>query len=437
MKTYPKYKPTGVNWISTIPEHWEIRKISRSFKVIGSGTTPPAGSEVYYNEGTINWINTGDLNDSVLTSCSKKITQQALDEFSTLRVYPEGSVIIALYGATIGKLSILAIQGCTNQACCVLTSSDHYDNKYMFFWLLSERPHIISLASGGGQPNISQELIRSLRVFCPPITEQTTIAAYLDQKTALIDDTISKKQQLIALLQEERTALINKVVTRGLDDSVPTKPSGVEWLGEIPGHWEVKKLKYVAEINPSKHKFSEEELNSDVVFLPMEKVSESGVITQDIFKKTETLINGFTFFKRNDVLVAKITPCFENGKGGLLKDLLTEYGFGSTEFHVLRASRKIRQEFLLHLTKTDIFKSFGEAFMVGAAGQKRVPTDFLEDFPVALPSLEDQDEMLVYIEEKVRSFDSTASKIECELSLLQEYRTALVNEVVTGKICVL
>ena len=217
MKTYDKYRPSGIDWIGDIPEDWEMRKISRSFKTIGSGTTPTAGSEEYYTNGTINWINTGDLNDGILSSCKKKITELAFDKFSTLKIYPKGTLLIAMYGATIGKTAILDFEACTNQACCALADSKIFHSKYVFYWFLSSKTDIINLSYGGGQPNISQEIIRFLKLPFPTIPEQTAIAEYLDEKTAQIDKLIANKLRLIELLKEERTAIINQAVTRGIN----------------------------------------------------------------------------------------------------------------------------------------------------------------------------------------------------------------------------
>lgn len=208
-----KLKPSGVEWLGDVPEHWIVRKLSRSYERISSGTTPLAGSEVYYSGGTVNWINTGDLNDGLLTSCAKKVTEKALQDHTSLKMYPQGSLVIAMYGATIGKLSLLGLEGTTNQACCVLTTSDYFNNKFLFYWLLAFRPHIISLAYGGGQPNISQELIRSLKVPCPNKKEQEKIVSYLDNVSNNVLLTLMKTEQEISLLQEYRTALINEVVT--------------------------------------------------------------------------------------------------------------------------------------------------------------------------------------------------------------------------------
>lgn len=213
-----KLKPSGVNWIGDIPEHWEVWKVSRLFRTIGSGTTPKAGLPKYYEDGTINWINTGDLNDGILNNCSNKITQLAIAEHSTLKIYPVGSLIIAMYGATIGKLAITNIEACTNQACCVLNKSKKISIEFAFYWLKSSKKDIINMSYGGGQPNISQDIVKSLKIPIPPkMDEQNDIINFIKNELSERNELISKYQKQIDLMQEYKTSLISKAVTGKID----------------------------------------------------------------------------------------------------------------------------------------------------------------------------------------------------------------------------
>ncbi|MCT2385564.1 restriction endonuclease subunit S [Erwinia pyrifoliae] len=162
------------------------------------------------------------------------------------------------------------------------------------------------------------------------------------------------------------------------------KDSGVDWLGEIPFSWTLKKVKHTAKINPPL-RIEKKFLHENAYFLPMELVHISGRVDYEIQRPIGVLKQGFTSFKRNDVILAKITPCFENGKGAYLDTMPTEYGFGSTEFHVLRAENSFEPKFIYYLTKTDLFMKLGECLMTGSAGQKRVQTDFVANFIFAAP----------------------------------------------------
>jgi type I restriction enzyme S subunit len=274
--------------------------------------------------------------------------------------------------------------------------------------------------------------MKGMFIPLPSLPEQRTIAAFLDHKCALIDTFIQKKTRLIELLKEQKQAIINRAVTKGLDPEVPMKPSGVDWLGDIPAHWEVKKLKYVAEVNPGKKKLA---FFSSAVFLPMEKVGEDGTYDCSIHGKVGDLQSGYTYFEKGDVIVAKITPCFENGKGAYLKDLETEVGFGSTEFHVLRPNiKEVMPEYFHFILRSEKFRSLGEYHMVGSAGQKRVPTSFVSNFAIGLPSIEEQRAVMEFIKKESSFIDETITQIERELLLVQEYKTTLIAEAVTGKI---
>ena len=240
-KIFPKI--AKIEYLAKIPEHWKVWKISNAFKKVGSGTTPDSGNPAFYN-GDIPWVNTSELRENIITDTSAKVTEYALKQHPILTLYPPNTLLIAMYGATIGRLGILGITACTNQACCALAEPIHINSKFCFYWLQSKRNEIIADSSGGGQKNINQEKIRSLRISAPSLHEQHLIADYLDRETTQIDNLIAAKEQMLTLLEEKREALISHAVTRGLDPNVAFKRSGLDWLGDIPQHWEVGKLGY-------------------------------------------------------------------------------------------------------------------------------------------------------------------------------------------------
>ncbi len=168
---YESYKDSGVEWLGEVPEHWETWKLAHAFNQIGSGTTPKSDDMSYYENGEIAWLNTGDLNDGELFNCEKRVTELALANHS-LKIFPEDSLVIAMYGATIGKLALLRFSATVNQACCVFSCYLQIQPKFLFYWLLGMRQYIVNMATGGGQPNISQEILRNLRVPKPNQEEQ-------------------------------------------------------------------------------------------------------------------------------------------------------------------------------------------------------------------------------------------------------------------------
>lgn len=209
-------KDSGIPWIGEVPVHWAVMKMTHIFGGIGSGTTPDSNEPEYY-DGDIPWVITGDLNDDELWETSKHVTASALAKYTSLKLYPPGTLLVAMYGATIGKLAILRISATTNQACCALYNPRNVDTKFVFYWFMAHRRHIVSFGVGGGQPNISQEIIRNLRVAVPPLEEQKRILEYIESSTTNIGKAIRKLESQIELILEYRQALISSAVTGQID----------------------------------------------------------------------------------------------------------------------------------------------------------------------------------------------------------------------------
>lgn len=211
-------KDSGVEWLGEVPAHWDFRKISHSFENVGSGTTPPSNVAEWYDNGNIPWVTTGELRESIVLDTRKKVTNKALEEFSSLKVHPKGSLVVAMYGATIGRLGILGVDATVNQACAVLSGPTTINISFVYYWLLANRETIISLfASGGGQPNINQDTITSLRIPVPSTIEQNQITNHLDKVLGTYDELRHESQMVITTLLERRSALISAAVTGKID----------------------------------------------------------------------------------------------------------------------------------------------------------------------------------------------------------------------------
>lgn len=209
------------------------------------------------------------------------------------------------------------------------------------------------------------------------------------------------------------------------------KDSGFSWLGRLPSHWQVKRLKHVCRMNPSKSEIRGLADDLPVSFLPMEKVSEQGGLDLELSKPLGFLWQGFTYFRDGDVLVAKITPCFENGKGALACGLENGIGFGTTELHVLRPLSVVEPRFLELVTRQYSFRQLGCTSMTGVAGQQRVSEAFISNFVIGLPPLEEQRHIVAFLDREAAKIDALIAKKERLIELLQEKRTALISHAVT------
>ena len=235
-----EYVDSEIEWTEKSPSHWKKDKLFRLTQNISSGGTPTSTNPEFYN-GDIFWVQTGDLNDGYLTDTSKKITKYGLDN-SSAKIFPKGTLLVAMYGATIGKLGIMTFDGATNQACCAMNYRKVVDSKYMFYMFLSMKEHLINKSYGGGQPNISQEVIKQEYLYYPPIDEQKQIANYLDRACEKIENTISIKEQQIDEIDRYYHSLIYEAVTKGLNKNTDLENSDIEWIGKYPKHWDIKRL---------------------------------------------------------------------------------------------------------------------------------------------------------------------------------------------------
>ncbi len=209
------------------------------------------------------------------------------------------------------------------------------------------------------------------------------------------------------------------------------KPSGVEWLHEVPTDWELRKIRYCADLNPSKAEAAGLPRDMEVSFIPMEAIGDDGTIVLDRTKPIGEAESGYTYFRENDITIAKITPCFENGKGALMTGLVNGLGFGTTELIVVRAKEDTDPRFLQWLFRSSVFRKIGEGFMYGAGGQKRVPDDFVRDFPMACPSVSEQRAISVFLDRETAKIDTLIAKQEKLIELLKEKRQAVISHAVT------
>jgi restriction endonuclease S subunit len=209
------------------------------------------------------------------------------------------------------------------------------------------------------------------------------------------------------------------------------KPSGVEWLGDVPEHWEVKRGRFTMRVNPPAPRLRALKPEDEVSFVPMEAVGVQGGLNLEQTRVLSEASSGYTEFQDGDVVVAKITPCFENGKAALARGLLNGAAYGTTELHVLRAGAAIDRSFLFYIAISDTFRKLGESEMYGAGGQKRVPPEFNKDFRTPLPPPAEQRAIAAFLERETGRVDRLVVKKRELIERLKEKRTALISRIVT------
>jgi type I restriction enzyme, S subunit len=427
---YPAYKDSGVEWLGEIPAHWEVMRATWLFS-IGSGTTPRAEDPAYYG-GETPWVTTSELRESVVFSTEKNVTEEALRDHSSLKVHPTGSIVVAMYGATIGRVGILGVPAAVNQACCVFSNARGIEMQFWFYWLQMRRPHLVSLGYGGGQPNLSQELLSSIRIPTPPLSEQRAIAAFLDRETAKIDALVAKNERLIELLHEERTALITRAVTRGLDPTVPMEDSGVEWLGEIPARWEVKRLRHLSPslsvgvvVNPSIYLADE-----GLPFLYGGDISEGRIHAEQSrrISPQDSMCLPKSQLRPDDLVMVRV------GAPGVTAVVPPELdGANCASVLVIRRHPTWDSTWLCYALNSRYVRSQVEIVQYGAA-QEQFNVSHAVNFAVAVPPLTEQRAIAAFLDQETARIDALIAKVRDVIDRLKEYRAALISAAVTGKI---
>jgi type I restriction enzyme S subunit len=210
------------------------------------------------------------------------------------------------------------------------------------------------------------------------------------------------------------------------------KDSGVEWLGQVPEHWEVKRLRFATELNPSKSEVAKLDRETPVSFLPMEAIGDDGTLSLENEKTIGELESGYTYFRDGDVIVAKITPCYENGKGALMRGLRNGIGFGTTELIVARPKAdQVTGTYLHYLFISPDFRSIGQSHMYGAGGQKRVPDAFVRNFATAFPPVAEQTAIAAFLDRETGKIDGLVAEQRRLMELLKEKRQAVISHAVT------
>ncbi|GIU13946.1 restriction endonuclease subunit S [Shewanella morhuae] len=208
------------------------------------------------------------------------------------------------------------------------------------------------------------------------------------------------------------------------------KESGVVWLGEIPVDWNVIPLKYLAALTPKKSGINKKKKSEHCSFIPMEKLKLNS-LKLDETKLISEVYDGYTYFENEDVLIAKVTPCFENKNMAVAKNLINGIGFGSSEIYVLRTNSKLNNQFLFYRLQEDSFMEIATAAMSGAGGLKRVPAEVINTFLAAFPSYEEQQKIVNFLDHETAKIDTLIAKQEKLIELLKEKRQAVISHAVT------
>lgn len=426
---YPSYCASGLRWVPQIPEGWQVLRNGRLFgHRVETGFPDLPILEVSLRTG----VRVRDM-----ANLKRK---QVMSHKEKYKRTVNGDIAYNMMRMWQGAVGPAPVDGLVSPAYVVVKPHAEANSAYFsYLFRTAAYMHEVNKFSRGiaaDRNRLYWESFKQMPSLVPSRPEQDQIVAYLRVQDAHIARFIKAKRELIGLLEVQKQTIIEGAVTQGLDSSTVKRDSDINWIPLIPAHWETCKLKNIAVFNPSRSESTALRLSDELVsFLPMECITTDGKLQNVESRKTSEVWEGYTYFRRNDVVMAKITPCFENGKGGLVDALPTEIGFGTTEFIVLRAAaQRILPAFLAKILSLRTFRTLGADAMTGAAGQQRVPLDFVKNFRIALPPLDEQYQILSALQTATAEQDAAIERIRSEITLIREYRDRLIADAVTGQV---
>jgi type I restriction enzyme S subunit len=347
------------------------------------------------------------------------------------------NILIGRQGALCGNINLAEGKFWASEHAIIVTIIDQSECDY--FKYLLQVMNLNQYSVSAAQPGLSVEKISNLEIICPSNSEQTSIAAFLDEKTQLIDETIAAKERLLELYEEEKKAIINQAVTKGLDPNVPMKDSGIEWLGEIPEHWEVVKFYYLSymkgRIGWQGLKQAEFSDKKELPFLITGMNFKDGKIRwNEVYHITEERYEEAPEIQlqEGDVLMTK------DGTIGklLFVDDIPYPGKASLNSHLLLLrplDNSYHPRYLYHQLSTDYFDQFVELYKTGTTFYG-ITQDAMGKYKMILPPIEEQESIALKVDELTSSFEKEIKTVRTEIDLLKEYRQSLIYEAVTGKI---
>lgn len=435
--TERQYKDSGIEWIGDIPNDWDVKRIKYAVVEMGSGTTPSSDNSHFYG-GDIPWIQSGDLyNTPLITKTSKTVTEQAFQSCSALKIFHKPYIVIAMYGASVGNVSMSLIDACTNQACCVIKPNANNNLAYLKYWLEICKTDFINKSVGGGQPNISQDKIREQAYICPSLEEQQQIADFLDSKTASIDSAIQAQKDIVEKLKEYRQSVITEAVTKGLNPDAEMKDSGIEWIGEVPKNWDILRMKHVAWLKGriGWDGLKAEEFVENGPYLITGTDFENGKvnwetcvhITKARFKEDELL-----HIRENDLLITKDGTV---GKVAVAKDCPNEVSLNSGVM-IIRNNSKYRfhGRYMYYLLLSEEFIKWFELKQKPGSTIRHLYQHQFENFRFTFPPFDEQQKIADFLDSKTATIDKAIEQKNAIIEKLEEYKKSIIYNAVTGKI---
>lgn len=451
-RTDEEMKDNESGFLERIPNDWKVAKAQYYFNVYAGGT--PSTNEPAYWDGDIPWINSGEVQNCIVKKISRYITERGLEESST-KLIPKNTTLLAMTGATCGKVGYLTFDSTANQSVMAFTEPRNCSSKFLFYYLICQNHQIEYFKTGGAQGGINVDNGKKLYINIPSKTEQEKIAKFLDEKTVQFDSIISKKEALIEKLEEAKKSLISEVVT-GKVRVVKTndgyelverkkeemKDSGVEWLGDIPKEWDLKRSNYVFKFSKglsiTKENLQDEgipcinygEIHSKYGFEVNPKRHKLKCVTEEYFNSNPNALIKYGHFVFAD------TSEDIQGCGNFSYLNAEDSIFAGYHTIIVRPIKTVSSRYLAYLFDSDDWRI---QIRTKVSGIKvfSITQSILKTTKVILPTLSEQKLIVDYLDNKFVNINSMINNMKKQIEKLKEAKQSLISEAVTGKIEIL
>lgn len=431
MRRYEAYKPSGVEWLGDVPSHWEVKSIKWLSPVLRGASPRPIDDAKYFDDdGEFAWVRIADVSASTgrLTDTTQRLSE--LGSSLSVKLQP-GSLFVSIAG-TVGKPCITEIRACIHDG-FVFFPRLEVDPSFLFS-IFEAGQCYAGLGKFGTQLNLNTDTIGGIRIAVPPPSEIAAILAFLDRETAKIDALVEEQKRLIDLLKEKRQALISHAVTKGLNPAAPMKSSGIEWLGDVPSHWEVTDLKRVITIATSGPRgWSDLAATDGEVFFQSQNIGRDMDFSFADAKRINPPEDAETersLLKQDDVVI-----CITGGRTGAVAHIssITEKAYINQHVCLIRPDElTIAGRFLGY---TLFARPSQEQLGLASYGLKQgLGLDAVKAVLLGLPPLAEQCAIVHRLDEDEKRTMDMIGEAEAAIALLQERRAALISAAVTGKI---
>lgn len=413
------YKPSGIKWLGEIPQSWEIKPLQAIFNQRNEQNNNLEFQTILSlvkDVGVIPYEEKGNVGN------------KAKDDLQGYKIARVNDLVLNKMNAVIGSLGVSKYDGLVSPIYLVLyIENPNYLIAYYsyLFQTKSIQKFLRKFAYGIMEIRESIDYLEFKKMFLPtpPLQEQKEIAEFLDKKCEKIQNYINKKQKLITLLQEKKQALINEVVTKGLNPNIEFKNSGIEYLGLIPHHWEVKKLKHICKINPQ----TNETLPNNFVYIDLESVAKGQLLKEQTINKEQAPSRAQRILQKQDILFQLVRPYQRNNyifnKNG-------DY-VASTGYAQIRTKECVNFVYYALLEN-----SFVERVILKSTGSNypAITSNDFADLKIPLPPLQEQKQIANFLDEKCEKINSAIEKTKKQIELVKEYKNTLINEAVCGRV---